>query len=258
MTQVATIDGGPAPSPAGASDALLALIERAARDPAFDVNRIREILTLRNEMVERERADDRVSSFNQAFARAKAEIPVVRHNRDVSFGAGKAAYTYADIGAIYEIVTPVLARYGLSTNWESAELDGGAVRVTCHLRHVGGHSIAASRIGKADGQGGKSAIQADASARTYLKRHTLCDVLGIVTSKDAGEDDDGRAAGRGETITEDQRDELLALADAADVSPDKLCEWLKVEAVADLPADKFARAKDGLERRRAAMKDDAR
>ena len=98
-----------------APDPILAMIERASRDPAVDIDKFERLMAMQ------ERVHDRRAkqAFDNAIARAKGEIPAIIKNRTVDFtsqkpGAARTNYRYEDFAAVAAAVDPVLARHGLS------------------------------------------------------------------------------------------------------------------------------------------------
>jgi len=67
----------------------------------------------------------------------------------------------------------------------------------------------------------------------------------------AAQDDDGKAAGIGETITDDQVNTLRDLIEEVGADLPKFCAYLRVEALADLRQSDFKRAAAALEAKRA-------
>jgi hypothetical protein len=55
-------------------------------------------------------------AFDNAMSAAKAEIPNITKNREVDFTSqkGRTNYRYEDLGEIARVVSPILAKYGLS------------------------------------------------------------------------------------------------------------------------------------------------
>ena len=180
-------------------------------------------------------------AFDAAVADAKAKIPVIIKNRK---GHNSK---YADLGAFAAAVNPVLAEYGLSYRYRS-EQEGASIRVTCVLSHRDGHAEETTLSGGADNTGNKNSIQAIASTLTYLQRYTLKLALGLADSEG---DDDGKAAGGDEAISEDQLKELQALASKANADLEKLCAYFKIEALPDLRASQFQNAKAALQAKAA-------
>lgn len=228
---------GPEGSPAG----LLATIARAAADPGFDMGKLTGLM----DFYERVRSLQARQAFDAAISAAKAEIPVINKNREVDFTSskGRTNYQHEDFAEIARTVDPILAKHGLSYRFRPAQGEGGLITVTCILSHRDGHSEECSLSAGRDESGNKNNIQAVGSTGTYLQRYTLKMALGLA----AGRDDDAKAADAGANISAAQRDELLALIEATGTDIAQFCGFLHVEALPDLPADQFARAKRALE-----------
>ena len=73
------------PAPQSEAGAMLAMIERAARDPAVDLEKIERLWALSEQA--QNRAEDRASrrEFNEAIAAAKSEIGPIKKNKHVGF-----------------------------------------------------------------------------------------------------------------------------------------------------------------------------
>jgi hypothetical protein len=72
------------------------------------------------------------------------------------------------------------------------------------------------------------------SALSYGRRYLKLLIFDIATT-----DDDGRAAGNGGPINEEQVKVLNGLADAVNADKAKLCEYLKIASLPELPALKY-------------------
>ncbi|MDX3809948.1 MAG: ERF family protein [Bosea sp. (in: a-proteobacteria)] len=184
---------------------------------------------------ERSRADQAHRAFEAALAAAKAELPVIAKTQIASIGAKH--YRHEDLAEIARSISPVLARHGLAYRFRS-QTEGELVTLTCVIAHRDGHSEESSLSAGADHSGEKNAIQAIGSALTYLQRMTLKAALGLA----AAEDDDGKAAGTGQTITRQQVRELLALIEEVGAEADTLLHFFKIKAFAELPARRFRQA----------------
>ena len=178
-------------------------------------------------------------SFDKAIALAKAKIPTIVKNREVSFGAGKTSYRHEDLAEIAKAIVPVLSEFGLSYRFRTNVTDKLIV-VTCILSHEGGHSEENSLPGPADTSGSKNAIQSIGSTVTYLQRYTLKAALGLAASND----DDGVSAsnGNGELISPKQLDEIFELLDGNDDRIARFCDLQKLDALADMPASRYEAA----------------
>jgi hypothetical protein len=184
-------------------------------------------------------------AFDAAMADAKAEIPVVKTNRE---GHNKAKY--ADLAAYAEVIPPIIGKHGLHHRYRAKQANG-LTTVICIISHRDGYFEETELSATNDKSGNKTDIHALGSTLTYLQRYSLCLALGLV----AGKDDDGQAAGRNapENISGAQLQELIELADETQANKIKLCKMFNIECLADLPASKFDEAKRGLEGRRARM-----
>ncbi len=126
-------------------------------------------------------------AYNAAFAAFKAEAVRIVKGRKVTDGPLRGK-EYAELHDVVDAVTPALSRHGLSTSWKLTRDEPQWIEVTCTLKHIGGHSETVSMGGPPDTGGAKNAIQARASAKTYLERYTLKSICGVA---EGGDDTDG-------------------------------------------------------------------
>ena len=184
---------------------------------------------------ERSRADDARRAFEAAITAAKAELPVIAKTQIASIGLKH--YRHEDLAEIARTISPILGRHGLAYRFRSHS-SGEIVTLTCVIVHRDGHSEEVSLSAAADHSGEKNAIQAVGSTLTYLQRMTLKAALGLA----AAEDDDGKAAASGQTITRQQVRELLTLIDEVGAEREALLRFFKIENFAELPARRFRQA----------------
>lgn len=224
--------------------AILGMIERVARDPSVNMDKMMQLMAWRKETI----ADQRRAEFDEAMSGAKAEIPVISKNREVDFTSqkGRTHYKYEDLAEIARVVSPILAKHGLSYRYRVTSNVNEPVTVTCIVSHRAGHFEEVTLVGGRDDTGGKNAIQQVASTLTYLQRMTLKAALGLAAS----EDDDGRAAADGGTITLEQVEELIALAEEVGADKRAFSNYFRIDGIAQLPAKDFERAKSALNKKR--------
>jgi hypothetical protein len=189
---------------------------------------------------ERWDANQARKAFDEAVAAAKRAIPPITRNV-----AGHNAKKYADFAAIAKVVDPIIGAHGLSYRFRTTQND--RISVTCILSHKAGHAEETTLSGPADTSGNKNAIQAIGSTLTYLQRYSLVQMLGLA----AGNDDDGKAAGDSEPITQEQLADLIALADDVGADKEAFCKYFNVPSLADIQAKDFARAVAALNKKRA-------
>lgn len=235
MTNVAKIeDTTQAQLPA---DPMLSMIERIAMDPGLPVERLTALLDMR----ERQMNKEAEQVFNRAFAAAMAEMPDVPRSGKNNHSGQK----YSTLDDLIRTTRPVLARHGLSLNWQTG-IDGNEISVTAIVRHEQGHSIQTTLTGARDTGRQMNALQGGGSTQTYLKRYSGFGILGLSSGDEV--DDDGQGA---ETINADQYIELRNLLEESGMDEAKfhLAFGARNPEDADLhqfPAKRFEEAKKRL------------
>ena len=226
----------PPEEPAGpAAVSPLDMLNRAVLAGA-DIALIEKLMALH----ERWDASQARKAFDEAVAAAKKDIPPITRNV-----TGHNAKRYADFAAIARVVDPIIGAHGLSYRFRTTQTD--RISVTCILSHKAGHSEETTLSGPADTSGSKNAIQAIGSTLTYLQRYSLVQMLGLA----AGNDDDGKAAGEGERISEEQLLSLIDLADEVGADKEAFCKYFNVASLAGIEAKDFPRAVAALNKKRA-------
>ncbi len=183
------------------ANALLSMIERAARDPAVDIDKMQRLFLMQQE-AEARRA--RVA-FLAAFSALQKELPAIERK-----GTGHNQAKYARFEDFVEKVKPVLAAHGFSLSWRTSQ-EANVITVTAVLGHEAGHQEQTSLALPADTTGHKNPVQSWGSSIAYGKRYTGMTIIGTATED---EDDDGNKAGAKEAVeqvTEKQVEEICAL-----------------------------------------------
>lgn len=228
------------------SAAVLGMIERVARDPSVNMDKMMQLMSWRKEVI----ADQRRADFDEAMAGAKFEIPVISKNREVDFTSpkGRTHYKYEDLAEIARVVSPILARYGLSYRYRVTSNLNEPVTVTCIVSHRGGHFEEVTLMGGRDDTGGKNAIQQVSSTLTYLQRMTLKAALGLAAS----DDDDGKASSETpEQITPEQAAKLRNLLAANGKDEARFLRWAKANSIEAIRADYYQSCIDTITARAA-------
>ena len=214
------------------------MIDRALSRGA-DPDTLGKLLALQ----ERWEASQGRKAFDQAIAAAKAEITPIIKNKTVDF-TGKTGirthYQHEDLAQIARQVDPILSKHGLSYRYRTQQAER-KVTVTCILSHRDGYSEETSLDSAPDESGNKNHIQAVGSAITFLQRYTLKAALGLA----AAADDDGQAVGAkpdAGPVTTEQLKRLGERIDELGVNEAKFLEYLRVDAIENLPASRFNEA----------------
>lgn len=211
-------------------------------DRALAMGATPETLKQLMDLQDRHEGKEARRAFDAAVADAKAEIKPISKNRE-----GHNNKRYADFAALASAVDPIISKHGLSYRFRTHQEDG-RIKVTCVLSHRAGHSEETTLEGPADTSGSKNAIQAIGSTLTYLQRYSLTQALGLAAS----DDDNGEAAGGNDVLSDEQRQELIDLADEVEADKEAFCRYFKIGSFADIRVKDFDRAKAALEKKRKA------
>jgi hypothetical protein len=224
-----------APAIAEAS-ALISMLERMARDPNVDPARIQQFLKMKQD------DEDRVSrrAFMAAFSDLQGELPAVARR-----GKAHNGKAYARFEDLVEAYRPYLVKHCFALSFRTEQQDG-SIKITGVLGHKDGHEERTSIVLPMDKTGNKNDVQAWGSSTSYGKRYVAMTLLGIATED---EDDDGKKAGAGTPITDEQVDRIRSLIVDTNSDIGRFCAHFKVEKIEDLPASSFDRAVSALKKK---------
>lgn len=231
------------PEPQSEVAALIQAIERAAVNPAVDVDKMERLLA----MQERVLAKNAQMAFNESMRAAQAEMPKIKRNKE-----NKETHSrYADLEAVTDKAVPIYTNHGFSLSYGTDDCPiPGHMRMTCLCAHTGGHE----RNYQADvpldmtgpkGNQNKTATHGFGSSMSYGRRYLICLIFNITLTN---EDQDGNQAS--DLITEKQVADLMALAEEVNANRGKFLEYFKIARLAELPALKFSEAVAMLEKKR--------
>lgn len=227
---------------------LMALITRAASDPSFDVEKMKALLSMKQELD----AKEAERQFSEAMNDVQKKIrPVVADANNPQTKSKYATYEHLDY-----FLRPIYTQHGFSLSFGTGDIDRPEmVRVTAKLRHSSGHSEPYHVDMPADGKGAKGGdvmtkTHATGSAMSYGKRYLLIAMFNIPVR---GEDDDGNRAGN-PPITADQKAKLIDRIKELGVDTTAFLKHLRVMALDDLPTSQFASAMKALDIKETQMK----
>lgn len=247
--QIATVEEQTAPAPAAPQSetaVMLSMIERAARDPSVDIDKMERLLNMQQVAVQRAAE----TAFNAAMRAAQAEMP--RVTRDAKNDQTRSRY--ARLETISAAIKPVITKHGFSLSYgtDASPLEHH-YGVTCLVAHEAGFS----RLYRADiptdangmkGNQNKTATHAFGSTMSYGRRYLLLMVFDIALTN---EDDDGQAAGHrgapargddGAVISDQQAEEIRSLIQSTGSNIDRFLRHFRAESVPDLPAARYDEA----------------
>lgn len=215
-------------------DSMLTLIERVMLSPDFDVQKLAQLLEVRERYEQIEARKAFVAAMN-AF---KRNPPAILKTKAVNFG--NTHYNHATLDGVCDAVIGGLSAVAISHCWKVDQTPEW-IRVTCILTHEDGHSEHTVMGAPPDNSGSKNSIQAIGSAITYLQRYTLMAAVGLA----ATEDTDGRPQGQqtpaGGTLGDEQYVALLDGIQNANSVEELKTLYLAAYAAADKVGDRKAK-----------------
>lgn len=232
----------PAPAlPAVQGDAasIMAVISRAASDPATDVDKLERLLG----MYERITSRQAEQAYHDAMSAAQSEMRPIAADADNPQTKSK----YASFLALDRALRPIYTKHGFSLSYDTGDgAPADHVRVVCKVSHRDGHTERPRIDMPADGKGAKGGdvmtkTHATGAAMTYGQRYLLKMIFNIAVEMD----DDGNMAGA-MRVTDEQVQHLLKLSDEVGADKRHFCEWLGVQSFAEIPARDFRKAEQAL------------
>jgi hypothetical protein len=169
--------------------AFIGIIERAARDPSIDIDKLDRLLLMR----ERENSRIAEQTFNAAMSLAQAEMQPIGTDSDNP----QTRSRYASYAALDRTVRPIYTNHGFGLSFNTDEAPGPEqARIVCDVCHVGGHTRRYHVDMPVDGKGARGGdvmtkTHAMGSGISYGMRYLLRMIFNLAIDQD----DDGNAAG---------------------------------------------------------------
>lgn len=220
---------------------LLAVIERAVRDPSVDIDKMERLLA----MQERVMSETARREFNAALRAAKSEIkPVLRNKTNDQTNS-----RYADLEAVSDTIDPIIDRHGFAPTFGTGTTElAGHYRITCDLLHEGGHerhyfADVPIDIAGIKGTKNKTDTHGFGSTMSYGRRYLKMLIFDVSTT-----DDDGNAASSGDKprISEQQAKEMRDLIKVKGKNEPRFVAYVnsncgyEVQAIEDIRAADYA------------------
>lgn len=173
-------------SNASESTMMIQMIQRAAADPAVDVDKMERLMQMHERFVDRQAS----AAFNAAMVQAQKRIrPVVRMSFNTQTNSG-----YAKLEDIDKQISPVYTEEGFSLSFGTADSPlAGHLRVVCDVMHEQGHTkqyhmdLPLDSAGIA-GKVNKTGVHAHGSTNSYARRYLTMNIFNVVM---VSEDNDG-------------------------------------------------------------------
>jgi hypothetical protein len=227
--------------------AIINLIERAARDPAVDIDKLARLLELRKT------TEDRVAerAFGAAMSAAQAEMRAVAADANNPQTRSK----YASYFAMDKALRPIYTAHGFALTFDTTTgAAENSVRVTCDVLHAEGHRRRYQVDMPNDGKGARGGevmtrTHATGAALTYGQRYLLRMIwnCAIGQDDDQGSDSTGTNAAS-EYISAKQVAEIKTLIESTGGNVEKFCAFAKVPALDNIYAARFEAACEAVRR----------
>ena len=196
-------------TPQSETTALIQAIERAAINPAVDVEKMERLFALQERMLAR----NAELAFNESMRATQEEMPKIYRNKENK----QTQSYYADLERIADAVIPCYTKHGFSLSYGTEDCPiAGSLRITCLVSHIAGHS----RIYKADvaldmtgmkGTANKTATHGFGSTMSYGRRYLVLMIFNLTLTN---EDNDGNTGSpEAPSDYEDWQADMVAVAD---------------------------------------------
>lgn len=226
-------------APASDSTALISVIERAARDPNIDIDKMERLLVMQERIFARAAEAD----FNAAMSACQAEMPIIK----ATFSNEQTGSFYAALEEVDRVARPIYTRHGFALSFGTADCPiENFYRQTCKLSHRGGHSemrqadLPTDMVG-IKGNPNKTGIQGFGSTMTYGQRYITKLAFNIVI----GNDNDGN----GPTLSKEQIAQIEQKLKDSGTNREQFFEWWRIKSLENMPAFNFPVIMDMLEKR---------
>lgn len=224
-------------------DTFLSFLERASKDPSFDVAKFEALMAAK----ERSDAQERKRLFFDALSALQSELEPIAKSGTNPHTRSK----YVRLDDLLVVLRPMLEKHGFALSFDSKPCPPSSIDFTAEMMHRAGHSevkhlvLPTDGVGSQGGRSGMNAIQAVGSTTSYARRY-LIDMHLNLARRD--EDDDGGGGPR--IISPELAAKLRQDLETVGGDPAKFLALMKVGAFEEIREQDFARACQFIEAKR--------
>src|SRR5256885_4600574 len=125
----AVVESKEQPVVESAATSMIQVIERAARDPGTDIEKMERLLAMQERIVAR----DAEARFNASMTAAQAEMGRISADATNPETHSK----YASYAKLDKVLRPIYVKHGFALSFDEATpATAGNVRVLCHVSHA--------------------------------------------------------------------------------------------------------------------------
>lgn len=235
------------PVPATENAAVLSMIERAARDPSVDLDKMERLMRMRKDML----AEEQERAFNLAMKDAQSEmrtIGVDAHNT-------QTRSKYATYAKLDSVLRPIYTKHGFSLSFDEADSPKPEhIRCLCYVAHDAGHTRTYRKDMPADGKGAKGGdvmtkTHASGAASSYGQRYLLKGIFNVAVGE---EDSDGNHdTGGNDFIDSEEAQTIRDMIEASGADLGRFLQYMKASDITTIRASDYDRAVSALQRKAA-------
>lgn len=224
---------------------MVAMIERIAMDPSIPIDRLEQMLAMK------ERLDAKAAemAFAAAFAKMQAALPVIRERGQIKNKGGEVQSTYPLWEDVNAALRAPLAENDLSMSFDRRKEDGKTF-IGCIVTHSMGHSRRAEIDLPRDMSGSKNEVQGEGSTVSYGQRYSSKLLINWIS--EGSEDDDGARAGQKSKINADQFVALSNLIEETGADAEKMLRYIGAPSLEEMTLQQFDTAMAALRKKKGA------
>lgn len=223
---------------------LLEIVSRAASDPNIEVAKVEKLL----ELYERIQGKNAEAAFNAAMTKAQSEMGRISADAE-----NKQTHSvYATYAKLDKILRPIYTANGFALSFDEGASEADTALVLCNVSHSAGHSKVYRKKMPADGKGAKGGdvmtkTHAAGAAMSYGMRYLLKGIFNVAVGE---EDRDGNDP-PGDTLTNEQVANIVALIQETKSDKAKFLTYMKAASLEEIPQTAYSTMVGLLEAKRS-------
>lgn len=242
---------GKPPKAAAEPTSLLQVIERVARDPEINIEKMERLLEMQRQITQAKAE----AEFNAAMSSAQSEMGCISADANNQ----QTSSRYASYAQLDKYLRPIYTKHGFALSFDEADSPKAEhIRVVCHVSHRAGFTRTYHRdmpvtTTGLKGNANMTLTHANASGQSYAMRYLLKAIFNVAVGED---DDDGNGAGgKLEPMSDQQLANIQALITEVGTTEADFLKWVNslghpVGKVREIPASAYLYCVRALEAKR--------
>lgn len=230
---------------------ILHVIERAARDPEINIEKMERLLEMQRQITQASAEAD----FNAAMSAAQSEMGRVSAD---ALNPQTSSH-YASYAQIDKYLRPIYTKHGFALSFDEAESPKAEhIRVLCHVSHRAGFTRTYHRdmpvtTTGLKGNANMTLTHANASGQSYARRYLVLGIFNVAVGED---DDDGNGGQKLEPMSDEQLANIHALITEVGTTEKAFLAWINTlghpaPSIKEIPATAYLYCVRALEAKRS-------